>query len=82
MGMFVGVEDKAEFLADVVVEFVVEDSPEQIEKLKDAGIPVLCWDKQWNEGIFPRLFTDRNGHVFLWEEESLESIPFLEVEGA
>ena len=76
-----GVENKAEFLEEITdsIEFVVEDSPRQIESLKDAGIPVLCWSQEWNEGIFPRLYVSKNGILMLWVSEDEEAAPFWNV---
>lgn len=69
-------EDKAHLLEDVDVEFVIDDSPKQIKSLKESGKVVFCWAQPWNEGVFPRLFSDRDGTVYLWEREDVEEEPF------
>jgi len=71
--------DKADFLADVDVDFVVEDSPSQIESLKKSGKTVLCWHQEWNEGIFPRLYARSDGEIMYWSEVGEESEPFWSV---
>lgn len=76
LGLFCGIEDKADWLADVVVGFVVDDSPEQIGKLNESGKTALCWSQPWNEGVFPRLFSDRAGEIYMWSDESSEAEPF------
>ena len=76
MGVFFA-ENKADFLADIDVEFVVEDSPAHIQALKNAGKSVFCWSQPWNEGIFPRLFTERQSDtIFLWSNSRDEAEPF------
>jgi hypothetical protein len=68
--------DKADFLSDVDVDFVVEDDQSQIEKLKKSGKTVLCWHQEWNEGIFPRLYARSDGEIMYWSEVGEESEPF------
>ena len=76
MGVFF-TDDKADFLTDIDVEFVVEDSPAHIQALKNAGKSVFCWSQPWNEGIFPRLFTERQSDtIFLWSNSRDEAEPF------
>lgn len=75
-----GVKDKAAYLKDcrMLIDFVVEDNPFQIENLKKNKIPVICWGQQWNEGIFPRLYVRSDGEVMLWGREDVEAEPFFE----
>jgi hypothetical protein len=76
MGVFF-TKDKSDFLADIDVEFVVEDSPAHIQALKEAGKSVFCWSQSWNEGIFPRLFAERQSDtVYLWSNDQDEAEPF------
>lgn len=79
LGLWCGIENKADYLSDIDVDFVVEDSPDQIQRLREFGIPYLCWGQEWNSGIFPRLVTERQSDdVFLWESESTPERPFLQ----
>ena len=82
LGLFCGIESKAKFVADLKdgVEFVVEDNPENIREIVDAGFMALCWDQTWNQGVFPRLYIRSDGELMLWADESKESAPFWLVE--
>ena len=83
-GMYIGVNDKADFLhgvyPDLETAFVIDDNPKQVEKLRRMGTKALCWSQPWNEWCFPRLEVDRQGEVWLWEDETLESVPFDHLE--
>lgn len=73
-----GIKDKVEFLEGCQedVDFIVEDNPKNIKDLKNAGFDVLCWDQDWNQGIFPRLYKRMDGVVMIWQNEETESEPF------
>jgi len=73
-----GVVDKTDFLSDLKdsIGTIVEDNPEQIENLKDAGFTVLCWGQPWNEGIFPRVYVRKDGVLMYWYDESKEAREF------
>lgn len=79
LGLFCGVKDKSEFLADVDVDIVVDDSKEQVEWLHNSGKPAFCWSQEWNEGIFPRLYVDKDETLMLWGYEEEEALPFWSV---
>lgn len=74
-----GIEDKVECLAPFSEEIacVVEDNPDTIKELQEAGFVVLCWSQDWNVGIFPRLYTRIDGVVMVWGDPSNESAPFV-----
>jgi uncharacterized HAD superfamily protein len=73
-----GVSDKADFLiGEGRIAFVVDDSPETISKIKDIGFVAICYDQQWNQGIFPRMYIRSDGEAMLWSDPSEESFPFL-----
>lgn len=76
INLFCGITDKAYFISELgqSVEFVVEDNPEQIYKLKEAQFVVLCWEQPWNEGIYPRLYTRSDRELMLW------TVPYVEAE--
>lgn len=77
-----GVGDKANFVSHLKneVEFVVDDNPEQIARIKEVGLVVVCWSQPWNEGIFPRLYVRSDGEVMLWAKEDIEAEPFFTTE--
>lgn len=75
-GLFCGISNKSEFLKDVDVEFLVEDNPEEIIRCKNSKIPVMCWAQQWNDHLFPRLYTDKEGVLMLWIDEESDATPF------
>lgn len=77
-GLFCGVENKAEFLSDVDIQFLVEDNPDEITRCKKMGIPVLVWSQEWNDELYPRLYVS-SGTQMLWVAEDKEAIPFWEV---
>ena len=81
--MICGVGDKADFLAHLKneIEFVVDDNPEQIARIREVGLVVVCWSQPWNEGIFPRLYVRSDGEVMLWAKEDIEAEPFFAMEG-
>lgn len=60
---YCGISDKAAFLSDLSgsVDFIVEDSPETIRALKEAGLPAWCFGREWNEGLYPRLRINPSG---------------------
>jgi len=64
-GLFVGVENKADFLLDVMPDFLVDDNPAEILRCKQVGVPGLCYEQVWNLGVFPRIVHDRNWEVYL-----------------
>ncbi len=80
--VYCGVSDKAGFLNEIrdSVDFVVEDNPEQIEKMKKSGFSVLCFDQEWNKGIFPRLYVRSDGNMMLWASEDIEAEPFWDTQ--
>lgn len=73
--VYCGISDKAGFLEEIrdSVDFIIEDNPEQIESLKKAGFTVLCFDQEWNKGIFPRLYVRSDGFMMLWASEDTEA---------
>jgi 5'(3')-deoxyribonucleotidase len=75
LGLFCGVEDKADFLADVPVEFLVEDNPAEITRCKNSGIQVLTWEQEWNQDFFPRLYAGNDG-LMLQMDGATEAYPF------
>lgn len=80
-----GIVNKAEFAIPfrVDVDFAVDDNPDQIKELKNAGIKTLCWSQQWNEGVFPRIYQRGDGAFMFWEDESKEATEFyFERQGA
>lgn len=84
--VFCGVVDKADFLADLVdkgskysVEFIVEDSPENITSLK-KNFSVITFDRPWNKGIYPRI-EDRNGVLMYQAAHGERSEPVYEAFG-
>lgn len=82
-----GVLDKADFLLsfereDTVVEFVIDDNPTTIKELLDSGINAVCYDQQWNQGIFPRMYIRSGGEPMLWVDPSEESFSFFSGEMA
>lgn len=79
--VYCGVKDKAAWLKSYLrdgqeVEFVVEDSPENIHSLQSAGFKTYAWNQPWNEGCFPRLEVNRDGDLMVWATESTESFLF------
>jgi 5'(3')-deoxyribonucleotidase len=74
-----GVANKAVFLREFSeeIDFVVDDSPEQIAKLKEFGYTAVVWHQPWNEGIFPRIYIRTDGEVMLWADASVEAEPFF-----
>lgn len=83
LGLFCGVQDKSEFLGDMDVDIVVDDSREQVEELLNSGKSAFCWSQEWNEGVFPRLYVDKDEALMLWRSEDEEAEPFwasIEVE--
>ena len=81
--VFCGASDKVGWLESVYgnMDFVVEDNPEQIEKIRKAGLTVLCWSQPWNEGIFPRLYVrSTDQELMLWASEDTEAEPFFTME--
>ncbi len=79
--LFCGISRKSEFLLKNdfgEIEFVIEDSPSQIQDLKDNGFNALCYDQRWNQDIFPRLYCRPDGEVMLWNDPASESESFLE----
>lgn len=80
--VFCGVRDKADFLKEIAdgVDFVIDDNPEEVKRLQKAGFSTLCWEQEWNRGVFPRLYVRSDGDVMLWMEEDKESFPFFEAE--
>lgn len=82
LGLFCGVSDKADFLKDVSVEFLIDDNPAEITRCKKNSIPVLCWWQAWNSECFPRLFvaSEVDDRVLMVQaNESTESVPFWSV---
>jgi uncharacterized HAD superfamily protein len=77
LGLFMGIEDKAEFLRDVIVDFVVDDNPRQISLMKQRGINGFCYDAPYNLGYFPRIVHDRNGEVYLQLADDQEPFHLL-----
>lgn len=84
--VFCGVEDKADFLADLVekgeeysIEFIVEDAPENITSLK-KNFSVITFDRPWNKGIYPRI-EDRNGVLMYQAAHGERSEPLYDVFG-
>jgi 5'(3')-deoxyribonucleotidase len=76
--LFCGVESKADFLKDFgEVDFAVDDSPVQIEKMKESGITAVVWHQPWNEGIFPRIYVRSDGEIMLWPDASIEAEPLF-----
>lgn len=74
--IFCDIKDKSEFLLDVDVDIVVDDSIHQIVRLRNSGKQVLCWSQIWNQGVFPRLYTSGNGTLMIWKNEDEEAEPF------
>jgi hypothetical protein len=79
-----GVSDKAEFLiasesVDVSVEFVVDDNPETVKSINAVGYTAICYDQQWNQGVFPRMYIRSDGEPMIWGDSSVESVPFFDV---
>jgi len=71
-GLFVGVENKADFLLDVMPDFLIDDNPAEIVRCKQVKLPGLCYEQAWNLGVFPRIVHDRNGEVYLQLSEDKE----------
>lgn len=83
LGLFCDVQEKAEFLSDIGVDIVVDDSMEQVAHLHKLGKPAFCWSQEWNKGMFPRLYVDKDETLMLWKREDEEAEPFwatIEVE--
>jgi len=78
-GLLCGIDDKADFLYDVDVAFLVDDNPKEFTRCKKRGVNILVWEQPWNEGLFPRLYSDKNGEVMLWGDESKEALPIFSV---
>jgi beta-phosphoglucomutase-like phosphatase (HAD superfamily) len=74
-----GVQNKAVFLKEFGEEFdfVVDDSPSQIAKLKEFGFTAVVWHQPWNEGIFPRIYVRSDGEIMLWPDASIEAEPLF-----
>lgn len=79
LGLFCGVENKADFLLDVNAQYLIDDNPKEITRCKKSKIPVLVWSQEWNERLFPRLYASSNGTLMLWESEDKEAEPFWTV---
>lgn len=74
-----GIVDKAEFAIPfrMDIDCAVDDNPDQIKELNNAGIKALCWSQEWNEGVFPRIYQRSDGAFMFWEDESKEASPFF-----
>ena len=77
--VYCGITDKVAFCLPNkdFIEYIVEDNPFQIEKLKNAGFKVFCFDQVWNQGIFPRVYQNLDGEIMLWERPDEISVPFF-----
>lgn len=82
--VYCGVKNKTEWLSSYTrdgqeVEFVVEDSPDNIKSLQNAGFRAYAWSQPWNEGVFPRLEASRDGEIMVWATPDTESFPFTDL---
>jgi hypothetical protein len=77
IGLFMEVDNKAEFLRDVFVDFAIDDNPRQISLMKQRGINGFAYDAPYNVGYFPRIVHDRNGEVYLQLADDQEPFHLL-----
>ncbi len=77
-GLFVDVNDKADFISDMYPDFLIDDNPEEIARCKERRVMGLCYDQPWNTGIFPRIVHDRNGEVYLQLSDDKEPFHLID----
>lgn len=65
------VDDKTKYLKTIKngVEFFVDDNPEAVESANRAGIPAFTWAQPWNEHVYPKLFSTRDGIIMVQKSE-------------
>lgn len=78
LGLFCGISNKADFLGDVPVQFLIEDNPEEITRCKGLLIPVINWWQPWNSEHFPRLF-ESESEIMVQQSEDNDGVPFWSV---
>jgi FMN phosphatase YigB (HAD superfamily) len=58
------------------IAFFVDDNPEEIEEASKLGIPAYSWAQPWNEDVYPKLFPERGGTIWMQETDYKEPVRF------
>lgn len=70
--------NKAEKLFDARehIAFAVDDCPDVVMEMRRVGINTFSWEQQWNEALYPKLFTGTQNIVYVQENEYSDGVYF------
>lgn len=74
--------NKISLAQDVGADMLVDDNPDLVKKANLAHVTAFAWEQPWNEGVFPRLVSDREDRVWIWGGQDQAEVLFFEYEFA